>query len=72
MSTVTRKVILGAPVVAHWVKNLTSIHGDAGLIHGLAQWVKDRHCHKLWYRSLKWLGSHVAVTLLQAGSYSSD
>ena len=41
MSTVTRKVILGAPVVAHWVKNLTSIHGDAGLIHGLAQWVKD-------------------------------
>ena len=27
-------------------------------------------CHKLWYRSQMWLGSHGAVE--QAGSYSSD
>ena len=32
-------MVLRVPVVAQRVKNLTSIHGDIGLIPGLAQWV---------------------------------
>ena len=30
----------GVPFVAQWIKNLISMHEDAGSILGLTQWVK--------------------------------
>ena len=33
--------IMGVPVVAQRVKNLSSIHEDVGSVPGLVQWVKD-------------------------------
>ena len=36
-----QNVTLGAPVVTQLVKNPTRIHEVAGLIPGLAEWVKD-------------------------------
>ena len=31
----------GVPILAQWLTNAASIHEDAGLTPGLAQWTKD-------------------------------
>ena len=56
----------GVPVVAH------KVHEDAGLIPGLAKWVKSLELHKMCHMLQLWLGSGVAVAVTQAGSCSSD
>ena len=52
----------GGPVVAQWVKNLTSVHKDAGLMPGLAQWIL--YLTELWCRSQMRLGSGIAVAMV--------
>ena len=39
------------------VTNLTSIHEDFGLIPGLTQGLRIRHCRELWCRLQTWLRS---------------
>ena len=41
--------------------NPTRNHEIAGLIPGLAQWVRIQRCHELWCRLQIWFRSHVAV-----------
>ena len=41
MTQWVKKPIAGVPIVAQWLKNSTGNHEVAGLIPGLAQWIKD-------------------------------
>ena len=47
--------MMGFPIVAQWVKNLISLHEEAGSIPGLTHWVKEPvllgvgcRCGQIW------------------------
>ena len=57
--------------MAQWLTNPTRNHEVAGSVPALAQWVNDLvRCRELWCRLQMWIGSHVAVAVVYAGSYS--
>ena len=52
--------------------NPTRNHEVVGSIPGLLSGLRIWYCHELCCRSQTRLGSHVAVTMVLAGGYSSD
>ena len=54
------------PLVVQWIKKPTALYEDAGLIPGLAQWVKGSGLatNELWGRSQTCPRSGVAVAVV--------
>ena len=50
--------------MAQQIKNLISIHGDVGLIPGLAHGLRIQQYRKLWHKSQMGLRSPVAVDVV--------
>jgi len=67
-----KREVSGVLIVAQWVKNLTSICEDVGLILASLSGLRILCCYKLWRRCQMLLGSGVAVTVAKAGTCSSD
>ena len=60
-----KRAIIEVPIVDKWVKNLTGIHEDMGLIPGLAQRLGGSSVAvSCGCRLQMWLGSGVAVTVM--------
>ena len=51
MFSILKFLQLGVPVVAQWVKNLTSIHADVGLFLASLGGLGILHCHELWLQA---------------------
>ena len=60
----SKKEVVGVPIMAQWLTNLTRNHEVAGSIPGLAHGLRIRCCRELWCRLQTWLGSGVAVALV--------
>ena len=58
--------------MVQWVKDMTSIHEDVGLITGLIQWVRNWRCQELQCRLQMWLAYGIAVAVVWTSSWNSD
>ena len=57
------KFILRSFCCGSAVKNLTSVHEDAGASLALLSGLSIRCCHELWCRSQTWLGSYIVLAV---------
>ena len=69
---IKKYLYLGVPIVAQW--KWTRVVSMRMGVWSLASFsrLRMRHCHELWCRLQMWLGSGIAVTVAEAGRYSSN